>query len=163
MMPVMNMADPFSIANVDAKLKELADAIADHEEQMKRLEAETEDLRNRFGALENARMTIAKEMGALADYTPIAASGHGAVEADESTLKAKTLQVVLGQESSEGISASEVTRILSSQGEGGHVTPRVFYSMIYLNLMRLTETGELRTRKGPKGRLFYTNRSRSQP
>lgn len=163
----MDMADTLPTANIDAKLKELADRLRSDEETIKRLEAEADQIRERIGKLEEAKIVILRELGSQEDYSdlvdgrPRGASHSELAEDDGGTLKARTLLAVRQSASKEGLSASEVTKALTEGGLGSHVTPRVFYSMVYLTLMRLTETGELKFRKGEKGRRFYAPPARS--
>ena len=166
----MNMADPFSTADIDAKLREITDAIRAHDELIKAYTADRDALAEHFQRLSQARDTLAREMEAISKLTIPGLPPAGSVLAalgsnipspgpadDEGspTLKSKIFQIVSDWRDPDGASASEVTKALSAQGEGTHVLPRVFYSMVYLNLMRLTETGELKFKKLERGRRFF--------
>lgn len=129
--------------------------------EIEKSEQHTTQLKARRKKLQNARAVFVEELGAVGGAIP-SAVGPQADDASP-TLREAALQVVKESKSPDGVSASGVTNILAERGFGKHVTSRVFYSMIYLTLMRLNEIGEVKIRKGPRGRLFVpTTRSRVQ-
>ena len=113
-------------------------------------ERETAALKARLQKLEAARDIVRQELAGGPDPS-ILSSEEGE---PSPTLKNAVLSYFKDANRPEGVSASEVTNILRDKGEGSHVTPRVFYSMVYLTLMRLVDTKDLRIVKGPRGRLF---------
>ena len=141
------------IEAIDDRCRELDD-------QIEQSEKNTAQLKERRRKLQDARAVLLDELGLSATAGGSVARAPS-VEEVSSTLREVVLQYVKEHAGSEGISASEVTTGLSDR-RSEKVTPRVFYSMVYLTLMRLTETEELKFKKGPRGRLFmpYVKRVR---
>lgn len=118
-------------------------------EEIKEVEVKLQRLKERFKKLDDARSLVRE-----AEYGELVVTSEEENEvAATSTLKDATLAYIRDM-GNEGQSASDVVRALVERGYGKHVTQRVFYSMIYLTLMRLVESGDVRVKKGPRGRLF---------
>ncbi len=119
--------------------------------EIKEKEQALDRLKERFRKLDEARLVILEELSS----GPIAVRvAEAQAESLPPPLREAAVQFVRDAQTSDGISASDVTNALSKRGLGDHVTPRVFYSMVYLSLMRAADGGELRVKKGPRGRLF---------
>jgi len=125
------------------------------DEQIAQSERRTTELKERRKRLHDARAVFMEEL----EFSSESSTSSQTVEEGTSTLREAVLQYVTEHAGSEGISASDVTNALSER-KAEKVTPRVFYSMIYLTLMRLTEMDDLRFKKGPRGRLFMPKRVR---
>jgi len=147
------------LAQLDARLKELANQIDANEAELKRLQDEGESLRTRLHNLVAARNIIVHELGADSDgrssvvMPMLQASGSGA--SLRPTLKARVLKVLRGAEGRDGMSAAEVTDKLIEEGFGSTAKNKnTFYSMVYLTLSRLVTSGTVRTIQGDKGKRF---------
>jgi DNA-binding Xre family transcriptional regulator len=147
------------LAQLDARLKELANQIDANEAELKRLQDEGEGLRARLHNLVAARNIIVHELGADSDgqssvvMPMLQASGSGT--SLRPTLKARVLKVLRSAEGKDGMSAAQVTDKLIEQGFGSTAKNKnTFYSMVYLTLTRLVTSGTVRAVQGDKGRRF---------
>jgi len=124
--------------------------------EIKEKEAELQRLKERFRKIDEARLVIIDEM-ASGDVAARVASAQS--EDVPQTLRVSVLQYINDQRNRDGCSASEVANALGEQGHGAHVTSKVFYSMVYLTLMRLVDSHEIKFKMGTRGRVFYANAS----
>ena len=136
--------EEISVDRLETLWRQTAAEIRQKEEELQRLQ-------ERFRKLDEARTLIQETESGVQPQMPTLRDQPGDVSP---TLKNAVLDYIKENAGAEGKSASEVTNALIEHGLGSHVTARVFYSMIYLTLMRLHEAEELRFRKGPRGRLF---------
>lgn len=135
----------------DNTLEQIDELCRKLDAEISQSEKHTARLKDRRTKLEAARSVFVEELGAK-DLSRVS----NVAQADEisTTLREAVLQVVKEANNPDGLSASEITNALVKRGIGSHVTPRVFYSMVYVSLMRLTESKELTFKKGPRGRVF---------
>lgn len=114
---------------------------------IKNKEAELEDLRRKFQVLEEARILVVSD-------TSSDASSRYAAQNVPASLKDAVLQYIHSLPGDQMVTAAATTEAMRKRGLGGKSKSNSFYSGVYVTLLRLTKSGDIRSAKGTAGRMF---------
>jgi hypothetical protein len=121
--------------------------------ELKKKRAEIEELERKFKILDDARVLILSDDGALPQRILI--QPRNAPQSNEpKSLREEVLNLVRQQKSERGISAAELVPLLKGIGYVTESASNSFYSAVYVTLKRLAQKGEIDSYQGERGLMF---------